>query len=662
MPETPPSTTDGNPFSLLAYVLFQVRHALEDREQAGRPPRWVRMARGAQYKQEPLGSIVGGAVDGMAETLSYMAELTLDLEELLYQTDAAKAMAEVMIKLIQAATDENFQDGIEALVGVDSLGDLGSAMTAVNTAATEVEKYLDYIPEPEDVRGLGHELYRLLCITQLPFPRVTEGEPAADDDDNAIDKDNPALKDADEHLVIADSGKIRLCAWAYGESVTTRGIGAGESNDKELFVLGARRLYATPANDGLPGKGAMIFVDGDETIKIFEFDFDPQDNAKKAKDIAELVDLLKKHGYDSPVMSPTEDNLESTIHDNLMKFQAINELPITGELDNDTLNRLMNLDFARKNLKRAKPFDALFVFPFGPNPTPKPIAGELKLINPSADEFVDEGLTLVPRTPHPYYIVPLSPAGVLPPNKDNWPKKQGWISDPSTNVRGFVALRSRARQLDEGIPGRFVGGRFSEGEAAHGSFFFAARHVEPWIDARQGAAGPDAVFPAIPPSAPQPVISRMYQWIELPKFLDQSINANKPDGGANWDLYIYASVLQRSLFTDRGATGFPDRGLIRVEVYAADGFTSTITVRDFSKVKASIGTELFPDHATTTAAMQLAEVDRKRLWTLRTTPKLKVPTDGKAICLAVEGVHQSALDIDAYFDDFTLHYEWKKTP
>ena len=79
--ETPPSTTDKNPFSLLAYVLFKVRHALEDREDADRPPRWVRIARGAQYKQEALGSIVSGAVNGMAETLSYMVELTLDLGE-----------------------------------------------------------------------------------------------------------------------------------------------------------------------------------------------------------------------------------------------------------------------------------------------------------------------------------------------------------------------------------------------------------------------------------------------------------------------------------------------------------------------------------------------------------------------------------------------------
>ncbi len=651
MPETPPSTTDGNPFSLLAYVLFKVRHALEDREQAGRPARWIRIARGAQYKEETLGSIVGGAVNGMAETLSYMAELTLDLEELLYQTDAAKAMAEVMLKLIQAATDQNFKDGIETLVGATALAELSPAMTAINTAAGEVEKYLEYIPEPEDVRGLGHELYRMLCITQKQFPRKAA--------DNAIDPVAPDLLGVD-HVVADDTGKVRLCAWAYAHGVTTRGIGANEANEKELFCLASRRLFATAANSDLPQRATMNWVDGEDKVVVYDFDFNSADNAKKAKDIAELVDLLKKHGYDAPVMSPTEDNIEATIRENLMKFQAINELPVTGEIDNDTINRLMNLDFKRKNLKRAKPFDPAFQFPWGPapNPTPKPISGSLLLVNPSADEFTDEGLSLTNRTPHPYYVVPLSPANVLPPNKDNWPKKQGWVSDPSTNTRGFVALRSRARQLDDGIPGRFLGGRFSEGEAAHGSFFFAARHVEPWKDARQGAPGPDALFDANQPTPGS--TSRMYQWIPLPTWLDQSNNTNKPDGAANWELYVQASVLQRSLFTDRGGSGFPDRGLIRVEAYGADAFTSTISVRDFSKVKASIGTDLFPDHATTTAAMQLDEVDRKRHWTYRVTPPLLVPADTTAICLVAEGVHQSAYDIDAYFDDFKLTYFWKK--
>src|SRR5690606_36832185 len=141
----------------------------------------------------------------------FMAELTLDLEELLYQTDAAKAMAEVMLRLIQAATDENFQNGVETLVGATTLGELGNAMSQINGAATEVEKYLDYIPEPEDVRGLGHELYRMLCIVQHDFPRKPS--------DNSIDSTDPGLLGKD-HVNMDESGKVRLCAWAYAHGVT----------------------------------------------------------------------------------------------------------------------------------------------------------------------------------------------------------------------------------------------------------------------------------------------------------------------------------------------------------------------------------------------------------------------------------------------------------
>lgn len=652
-----PSTTDGNPFSLLAYVLFKVRHSLEDIEQAGRPPRWVRIGRGAEFKDDTLGSIVGQAVNGMAESLSFMAELTLDLEELLYQTDAAKAMAEVMLRLIQAATDENFQNGIETLVGATTLGELGNAMSQINGAATEVEKYLDYIPEPEDVRGLGHELYRMLCIVQHDFPRKPS--------DNSIDSTDPGLLGKD-HVNMDESGKVRLCAWAYAHGVTAKGLGQDEANEKELFHFGMRRLFKSATNNELPRFAGMTWTRGEDTAEIYDVDFDPADNDKKAKDIQELIDLLIQHGYNTPAMDANGDKISDQVRHNLMSFQTINELPVTGEIDNATINRLMNLDFARKNLRRAKPFDPAIAPPWvGPNPPPqppppppKPIAGTLQLINPGAEHYVAEALSLQMRTPHPYYVVPLSPAGILPPNLNNWPRKQGWLADPSTGTRGFVALRSRARNLVDGQPGRFVGGKWSEGEAASGgAYFFAARHVEPWRDGRTGTPA-EPIFEGQPsPGA----VTRMYQWVPLPDWLDPADDTKKPDGTPGWELYIFATALQRSLFTDRGNSGFPDRGLIRIETYAADGFSSTVTVREAAKAKASATTELFPDHGTTTAALTIDEVDRKRQWYLRRTPNIKVTADIKAVCFVVEGVHQSAWDTDAYFDDFHLGYFWKKT-
>ncbi|MCA9701531.1 MAG: hypothetical protein KC431_28685, partial [Myxococcales bacterium] len=358
-----------------------------------------------------------------------------------------------------------------------------------------------------------------------------------------------------------------------------------------------------------------------------------------------------------PAMNANAEVISDQIRQNLMLFQAINELPIHGEVDNHTINRLMNLDFARKNLKRAKPFDPAFVPPWGNNPTPRPVWGDLLLVNPGAERWLDEAVSLQLRTPHPYYTVPLSPAGILPPSVNNWPKQQGWLSDPGTGTRGFVALRSRARNLDDGVPGRFVGGKWSEGEAASGgSFFFAARHTEPWKDGRTGTPT-EPIFPDQPNAG---AITRMYQWVPLPSWLDIGVNGNKPDGTANWELYVFATVLQRSLFTDRGASGFPDRGLIRLEGYGADGFASTVSVREANKAKGAVATELFPDHATTTAALAIDEVDRKRQWYLRKTEPLKVTADMTALCLVAEGVHQSAWDTDAYFDDFRIGYYWLK--
>jgi hypothetical protein len=648
--ETPPSTTDKNPFSLLAYVLFKVRHALEDREDADRPPRWVRIARGAQYKQEALGSIVSGAVNGMAETLSYMVELTLDLEELLFQTDAAKAIAEVVLRMINAMTDQSFQAGIQALVGANSLGDLGTVLNTVNGATNQIEDYLEYIPEPEDVRGLGHELYRMLAITQKKFPRNADGTVNINDTDI----------EGTDHLVQDDSGKVRLIAWSYAHGVTSRGLGPNEANEEELFKFGMRRLPPTPGNADLPQRSRMVWEDGEDKVDIFNVAFTGQDNAK---DIAELVALLKDHGYNDPAMTGSETTITTEIRRNLMKFQAINELPVTGEVDNDTINRLMNLDFARANLRRAKPFDANFQWPWGTQPAdpPVPTSGTLELINPGADNWEDEGIALVPRQPHPYYEIPVSPRGQLPASSSNWPKAQGWISDASGTPR-FVALHSRRRNLDDANqPGRFTGGKFSEGEAARGGrFFFAARHTQPWIDARQGTPPANDSLHANTTLAAGTSRSRMYQWIPLPARLRPGSLVTP--GPGNWKLYFYASALQRSLYTDRGqVTKVPDQGLIRLELYGSDVFTNgTVSVRDEAAAKAQVVTEPFPPNAATTDQLSIDEVDSKRQWILRQTERVEAAAGTVALLLVAEGIYQSAFDIDAYFDDFRVHYEWEK--
>ena len=54
----------------------------------------------------------------------------------------------------------------------------------------------------------------------------------------------------------------------------------------------------------------------------------------------------------------TGDTLYIVRAGRLRAFQQINDIPVTGKLDNATLNRLFHLDFDAKNLKRAKRFKA----------------------------------------------------------------------------------------------------------------------------------------------------------------------------------------------------------------------------------------------------------------------------------------------------------------
>ena len=212
---------------MIAYVLFKVRHSMED-EDSDRAPRWVRISRArvAQGDSDYIGKGVKLAVNGFSEALSYMAELTLDIREILIQTDAAKALVEVSLDLIRAATDDNFVNGVRAMVG-EQPGD--NPLGSVGPVLDDINEYLGYIPEPDDLEALGHELYRLLCVEQLAIPKNNDLEV----DEGAI---GPATA---SHLDIDNSGKARLLQWAYSEGLTTHGLGTmadPESDEAELWA------------------------------------------------------------------------------------------------------------------------------------------------------------------------------------------------------------------------------------------------------------------------------------------------------------------------------------------------------------------------------------------------------------------------------------------
>jgi hypothetical protein len=632
MPEAAPDTTTGNPFSLIAYVLFKARHGLEEIE-ADRPPRWVRIARGRDYASDQLGGFVRTAVGGLANATSYMAELTLDIEELLLQTDAAKAIADTSLDLVKAATDPNFVAGITALLGNDINDNLATAFAGINGAANNIQGVLGFIPEPHDVRQLGHELYRLQCIVQRPLPRNPET--------GAIDTAATELV-GEEHLELGLCGKIRLCAWAYDLPVRTRGLGPTENVHRDLTRLGARRLFL-PGASGLATRARSRFTFDGQPIDVFDFPF------ATPNDLAELVSLLQAHGYQEPPMPVAPTTMTAEIVSNLLQFQYLNELPLTGELDNHTLNRLHNLDFGRKNLRRAVRHRAT-AWPWvtGTNTTPLALGGELLVVNGGADRPEDEHVDVQATTPHPYYVVPATPAW-------NPLTERGWLSDTS-GLPGFVALASRSRNADE-QNGRYIGGRWSEGEAAFGRFFWAARHVEPWKAGRSGLPESGALFGSHGNPAPQSGISRMYQWIPLPSWLDP---ATPPLPGAR--LYVRASALQRSLWSDRDESGFSDQGRLLLEAHpqGPSAFTSPASPHP-DDVTRMVASDWFPSHGMTALALSLSEIDRRRLWVLRHTPELEIAAADaiQALCLVVEGQHRHAYDTDAYFDDIRVHYEWR---
>ncbi|MCG8422773.1 MAG: peptidoglycan-binding protein [Proteobacteria bacterium] len=643
-----PDTTTGNPFQLIAYLLFKVRHSLEDIDEPGRPPRWVRIARArqAQGESDYIGRGVKAGIDGFSTALSYMIELTLDIREILVQTDAGKALVEVSADLIKAATDDNFVNGVRALVG-QAPG--SNPLSGVGATIDDIKKYIDYIPDPEDVAGMGHELYRLMCIEQLPFPR----NPAGDINTGEISAATS------EHLNVDSTGKVRLMQWAFSSDTPVYGLGSKEQPESEehaIFRLGSRRTWQT-ATDQLPGTTVVTreISGATETMVEFFFDSREDDADKRTVDLVEVHTLLEKLGYGEPALSGDAErkSFSDKLTQRLRRFQIVNDLPKSGELDNATLNRMLHLDFDGKNLIRAKPFDTVRLPPSEVVDDPKIISRPLRLVNPAADTPEEENIAIKRDRPrYAYYLAGHTASGLGPIAEVA--ATGGWISDNSEELTpGFVALQSRlvAGGSDEGW---YDGGRWSEGEAASGFLFFAARHVEPWRGGRQGTPGDGALFGGQRPT--QGAISRMYQWVDLAPLMSQLTTG--------YELYLKATCMRRSLYRDRANnTGLPDDGRIVLEIYGSEGFGGNLgTQRDASKGRlAEDSSAWWPDQVATAGELTIDAIMRKRNWKPQTTQFLKVPAGATGALIALEGRHQSAYDIDAYFDNVQLTYEFRKT-
>jgi hypothetical protein len=294
-----------------------------------------------------------------------------------------------------------------------------------------------------------------------------------------------------------------------------------------------------------------------------------------------------------------------------------------------------------------------------PDPRPQVRGGYLDLVNPDADRPDDEGIPVVTPSPgYDYYV-----CGVTPPalsGNPTLPKGRGWINFVEGDViPGFIALRSRNR-----LPGNsnadanFEGGIWTEGEAASGKFFFVARAVEPWIPGRHGNPGSDPKYrnntPLFDGKAPtKGQMTGMYQWLQI-KHLMQ----NKPSDS---DLVIQATVLRRSLYTDRSmTTGMPDQGRISLDVFGDDFYKGYNTRFEPGKDLVAVTSERFPSHDRSTAELTLSQVERSRTWVLQATPEVVVPDAGTAVLIGLVGIWQSAYDVDAYFDNVIVRWDYRK--
>src|SRR5262249_50795583 len=143
------------------------------------------------------------------------------------------------------------------------------------------------------------------------------------------------------------------------------------------------------------------------------------------------------YGYTGSSGTATKTAFNADLAKRLRQFQSVNGLNINGELDNHTLNRLMDFNFQVKNLRRAKVYDAAHIAAEVDKPdqagAPACPGGYFKIVNPDADHYDDENITPIRKAgfpKYPYYIA----GALLPPGGGpaQVPATGGWIRELGT--------------------------------------------------------------------------------------------------------------------------------------------------------------------------------------------------------------------------------------
>lgn len=306
------STGDVNAFVAIAMMMESMRIELETKKNKDQPPRWIRIARAREFKEEFIGKGVIQITGAFLQFIGVMAELTLKAQDLLAQLDSGRALMEVGAKMLMTATNNDFLSIVHASVGIKDTSEIEGAKVIQKALKNGLE-VMEYIPDPEDVDAISKELYQLLAVDQYDLP----------------------AEDKKAYL----TGRARLLSWALEKPIQCHSL----TNGISVVQLGNRRLKKKEKSFK-DGKVTLTWKQKDkDPVTLYDFNY----KSDSAKDIDEADKILKLLKYQNGGFSSR-----------LKQFQKKNHLDESGILDLSTINQLMNLDYQKKTLRRAVPYSS----------------------------------------------------------------------------------------------------------------------------------------------------------------------------------------------------------------------------------------------------------------------------------------------------------------
>jgi hypothetical protein len=303
---------DVNAFVAVSLMLESMRTNLESIKYTGQPPRWIRIARAREFENEPIGKGVIGLTGAFIAVVGFLADCTLRALDLLNQIDSGRALMEIGAKMIETATQDEFLETVQKSAGMKP-AKISGAEDARKAVATGMN-IMRYVPDPEDLKPVSEQIYRLLAVEEIDIP-------------------DPESTEQPEYT----TGKVRLLSWSLDQKIT-------------LYPLSKTKVDITRFGILRPGTGdasepfELVWTENvDHPLTLCKF---PKAELKKTS-AKEAQGLLNYLGYK-----------ESDLTKNIKAFQQKNKLPNDdGQLDLPTINMLMNLDYEKKTLRRAKKFD-----------------------------------------------------------------------------------------------------------------------------------------------------------------------------------------------------------------------------------------------------------------------------------------------------------------